>query len=343
MYILFAYYFVGGILAFFASYYFVKWIIPFHKEIGLFGVDINKPDRPVVAESAGVPIVLAQILGLSIVLIFDQLTFQLFTLPDAVKLEVLALASSLMVIIGYLEDLTLIFKRNLKKKNIKEVKKIGFSQKLKLLLPLIPALPVILVNIKKHTISLLFHKIFDVGLLYPLLLIPVGLSGAANATNILAGLNGLEAMLGIVTGGGITIYAFHHQIFDVALYGIVFVASLLGFYMHNKYPSKIFPGDSVNYFIGFSIAGMAIQGDLEKFALSIFVIWFIELVLKARSKFQAECYGVPQKDGSLAKIRPGIYSFTHLFMDKGLSEKQIAKYITLIQAIIVAIMLFFTW
>ena len=38
------------------------------------------------------------------------------------------------------------------------------------------------------------------------------------------------------------------------------VAALLGFYLYNKYPAKVFPGDSMTWAIGALIAGMAILG-----------------------------------------------------------------------------------
>ncbi len=43
-----------------------------------------------------------------------------------------------------------------------------------------------------------FLGTLDTGLLYPLLIIPIGMIGASNAFNMLAGYNGLEAGMGIV-------------------------------------------------------------------------------------------------------------------------------------------------
>ncbi|MDP2841599.1 MAG: hypothetical protein Q8O17_04910 [Candidatus Methanoperedens sp.] len=50
-----------------------------------------------------------------------------------------------------------------------------------------------------------FLGTLDIGLLYPLLIIPIGMIGASNAFNMLAGYNGLEAGMLIVDP-----YARHH-------------------------------------------------------------------------------------------------------------------------------------
>jgi len=48
------------------------------------------------------------------------------------------------------------------------------------------------------------------GIFYPLLLIPIGMAGASNAINLLAGFNGLEAGMGIVYFLGLGIFALLH-------------------------------------------------------------------------------------------------------------------------------------
>jgi len=44
----------------------------------------------------------------------------------------------------------------------------------------------------------------------------------------------------------------------------------------------------------------------------LFIPFIIEGILKARSKFKAENFGIPQKDGSLEPPYKQTYSLTHL-------------------------------
>ena len=57
------------------------------------------------------------------------------------------------------------------------------------------------------------------------------------------------------------------------------VAALFGFYMYNRYPAKVFPGDSITWAIGALIAGMAILGNFEKIAIFIFIPYYVGIFL----------------------------------------------------------------
>ena len=86
--------------------------------------------------------------------------------------------------------------------------------------------------------------------------------------------------------------------------------------------------------IGAGIATMSIIGNMEKIGLLLITLYWIELVFKARRKFQSECFGVPQENGFL-KAPKEIGSFIHIFLRKGnFTEKGIVKTLLLIQVII---------
>ena len=90
----------------------------------------------------------------------------------------------------------------------------------------------------------------DFGILYPLLLIPIGVVGASNMVNLLGGLNGIETGMGLVYTGMLSIYAYTLQEFATAALGAIAFMALLAFLYYNKYPAKIFPGDSLTYLLG---------------------------------------------------------------------------------------------
>jgi UDP-N-acetylmuramyl pentapeptide phosphotransferase/UDP-N-acetylglucosamine-1-phosphate transferase len=53
------------------------------------------------------------------------------------------------------------------------------------------------------------------------------------------------------------------------------VATLLAFLIFNRYPSKVFPGDVLT-------AIVAILANLERFAVMLFLPYYVELLLKAK-------------------------------------------------------------
>jgi len=89
------------------------------------------------------------------------------------------------------------------------------------------------------------------------------LVGATNAINLLDGIDGLAATLGIVLSGTIAVMAAmtHHS--AVAVVALVFAGSLLGFLRYNFPPAKIFLGDAGSMLIGLMIGAMAIRGSLK--------------------------------------------------------------------------------
>jgi len=66
----------------------------------------------------------------------------------------------------------------------------------------------------------------------------------------------------------------------------------------------------MTYSVGALIAIVAILGNIEKFALFLFIPYFLEFILKARGKFKKESFAEVQEDGSL-KLKEEIYGLEH--------------------------------
>ncbi len=97
--------------------------------------------------------------------------------------------------------------------------------------------------------SLPFIGTIDIGLLYPLLIIPIGIIGASNAFNMLAGYNGLEAVMGVVILStlGLIAYSIGNTVAVVISVTITTISALIALLYFNKYPAKVFPGDTLTY------------------------------------------------------------------------------------------------
>jgi len=67
--------------------------------------------------------------------------------------------------------------------------------------------------------------------------------------------------------------------------------------------------------VGALIAIVAIIGNVEKYAVILFIPYFIELILKARGNLIKESFAAVQNDGSLEKRYGQWYGIEHIALD----------------------------
>lgn len=313
---------VSALVGFLATVLVIPKLIVILRNIDVVGYDIHKKSRPAVAEIGGLPVLIGFLAG--ILTYVATRTFLGAELSVTAQLLAAALTMTIIVLIGMLDDLTTLLGRKKGGATLKAIKRTGFKQTTKFLLPIPAAVPLMVTNTGVSSITLPFLGSVNVGLAYPLLLIPLGIFGASNATNMLAGMNGLTAGLGTVLLTSLGLYAFASGATTAAAIALIFVSVLFGFLIFNWYPARMFPGDSLDYAIGAAAATVAIIGNIERFAVFAFIPWFIELVLKARSRFRAESFGILQEDGTLKAPYEKSYSLTHIVMKAGrFTEKQV--------------------
>jgi UDP-GlcNAc:undecaprenyl-phosphate GlcNAc-1-phosphate transferase len=91
--------------------------------------------------------------------------------------------------------------------------------------------------------------------------------GITNAVNMLDNMDGLAA--GIVMLGAATLVVLALRAPGTAALGpwlgLVLIASLLGFWLHNRPPASIFMGDGGSLFIGYTLAALAVPTSLNGF------------------------------------------------------------------------------
>jgi UDP-N-acetylglucosamine--dolichyl-phosphate N-acetylglucosaminephosphotransferase len=310
----------------------LPWWIKKCRSIGLVWSDMNK--YPIgkhknIAPSGGVVVMAGFILGVLSYITIQILFFENNWLVIIQSLALLFVIFNLSII-GLLDDLL-------------EWKNKNLSKKTRIFLSLIASIPLIIINLGNNFVDVPFLGLVDLGLFFPLVLIPLGVAGVAITYNFLAGFNGLES------GQGILILVFLSYVSYVtgstwlALIGLIMVSSLIVFYFYNKFPAKVFPGDILTYSIGALIAGMAILGDFGKIALVIFIPYFFEMILKLRGRLKKQSFGIPQKDGSLKKPYKKIYGITHFsiwFLEKfkkKVYEKDVVYFIFTIQILFILI------
>jgi len=297
-------------------------ILPrFIKRMGkrrLVGIDMNKYGKPKIPELGGIAVWLGFSAGIMLSIFFSR-----YLNSFGIELITLLAGFSTIAIIGFLglvDDL-------IGWKN-------GMRQYQHALVPMFAALPLMAININAPDFYIPFLGYIGFGIFYSLILVPIGITGASNATNMLAGFNGLEAGLGILIIGTLTALALVSGQPEAAIIGIALLGALAGFIYFNWFPARVFGGDSLTLMVGAGIASIAIIGDLEKLGILLLALYFVELVYKARHKFQSECFGIPQKDGTLRPSPKG-GSLTHWVMRRGkFTETRVVLIILSMQAVI---------
>jgi len=102
------------------------------------------------------------------------------------------------------------------------------------------------------------------------------LVGFSNATNLTDGIDGLLATTGFVAYAAYTVIAVWQNQYEVALFTSSIMGALLGFFIFNKKPAKIFMGDVGSLTLGAGLAGVSIILNQEWTLLLIGIIFVFE-------------------------------------------------------------------
>ncbi len=311
----------------FLTFYLTKVWIRIAKSFDLVGRDMNKFKKVLVPEAGGISLVIS--ISLSLLLYVFLKTFIFKTELHLIEVLSLLITFLLAGFLGFVDDI-LGWKKGLKQ-----------WQKPLLTIPI--SLPLVVINAGHSTISLPFLGSVDLGILYPLLLVPIGIIGAANGFNILAGFNGLEASMALLIFFSYFLISLLTNQLWLAYVCMIITLSLLSFLIFNWYPAKIFPGNTLTYSIGSLIACIAILGNFEKFGVILFFPYFIEFLLKARGKFKKESFGKPLKNGSLTLRYKKIYGLEHFSIwfikkfKKNVFEKDVVFFLIMIELLFVSL------
>ncbi|WP_296894888.1 glycosyltransferase 4 family protein [uncultured Methanobrevibacter sp.] len=283
---------ICGLLSFSVTRLFMPKIIQKLEEADIVGKDIHKSWKPVVAEMGGFGIIFGFVIGMfSGIYMHDILAFTL----------VIVLVVILLVgMIGVLDDL------------------LALSSRSKFFLLFIAGLP------------LMWAAPPNVGIVY-LISMPIALSIGSNLTNMLAGLNGIESGLGVISMTSLTIACIILSKYDVTIISMSMLGALLAFLYFNRYPAKIFPGDTGTLIIGAAIVCIAFLGRVKLIALIVLMPNIIDAALKFYSagvmnRSQQKPTQL-NEDGKLVRPDAGFKSLIRLILRRPIAEKDAVKII----------------
>lgn len=283
---------ICGVISFLVTRLSMPRIIRKLEKAEIVGKDIHKSWKPVVAEMGGFGILFGFIIGIFAGIgMHDLLTFQLM-----VVLVVILLVG----IIGIVDDLLVL------------------SSKEKFFLLFLAGIP------------LIWAAPPNVGIIY-LICIPIALSIGANITNMLAGLNGIESGLGIISLSSLTVACIILGKYDVTIISMSMLGALAAFLYFNKHPAKVFPGDTGTLIIGAAIVSIAFIGRVKLIALIVLLPNIIDAALKFYSAGVMERQQFePTKvndEGKLVRPDVGFKSLIRLVLRKPIEEKTAVRII----------------
>jgi len=300
-------------------------MIPRFKEKEIVGKNKNSLYEEEIAEMGGLVIVAGFSAGI-ILIISLKTFFDLFALVSLTS--ILAAFSTIMIVslIGIFDDL------------------ISIKQGAKAFMPVFAALPLIALKEGFTIMKIPFIGFVDFGIYYHLILIPLGITGAANAVNMLAGFNGLETGMGLVAMGSLAIIAYLIGETTAFVLSIIMLGALFATLYFNWFPAKVLIGDVGTLTIGAIIASVVIIGNYEMAGGIIIIPYLIDFLIKAKNHFPSKNWWGIYKGGKLYCPDSGPIGLCQLIMkvSGGISERNLVLVLMGIEAVfgVVAILLY---
>ncbi len=319
----------GFIIAFLIVLAFMPGTIKSLKEKHITGTDVHKPDRPEIPKGGGFVVLFAVVA--STLLIVGVTTIE----SGAVAPGLLAaLVSVLMAgMIGLLDD------------------NLDFRNRTKVILPLVASIPMMAMQVGTSTIFVPFIGVLNLGIVYPLVVVPLMMTFIIDSSNMYAGMNGLEASLASVNTSAIVTFLVLQAIvnnnpmtegqLDAGIIAAALLGASLGFLVFNRYPAKILPGDVGNLSLGAATAAALILGNMDRLAFFLFTPFMVNFLLYLvyrlhvkRSNGKWEKFAKPREDGTLEVIGPYTMYWLLPAISNKITEKKNVIALAVVQAII---------
>lgn len=269
---------------------------------GIYGVDINKSNRPKIPEEGGISITLS--FSISLVLYWYY-----FNVKNVAPFLV---TTPMICMLGFIDHF----------RNIKPYPKFFYTA------------------VIGSVYTIYYIRLMPGSLLtYLMLLLAISISYAVlvNAYNLLAGFNGLESGVTIISGSALAIFFAinNHRVESGIL--LLLVSGYFVFWMLNRYPAKIFIGDSgtlvpPSVFFGLGLLTGHILPVVFVMAPHILniIIKYLSIGVKSRSDLKP----LILKDGLLHFPEQKYYSLIRLFLINGPKhEKHIVYYVYAIELV----------
>ena len=312
-------------ISFIISFVSFPIIIPRLKEAGIVGKNMNSEKQEEIPEMGGLVIAIGFGGGI-VATIFLRTFFDKFLSVSLTPILAVLSTVLIVVLIGVFDDL------------------ISIRQGVKAIMPVFAALPLMAIKEGYSLMKIPGLEIINFGIFYSLILVPLGITGAANAVNMLAGFNGLETGMGIVAIGSLAIIAYLMGQTTSLIILIAALGALLATLYYNWYPAKILVGDVGTLTIGAIIASAVIIGNYEAAGVILMIPYMVDFLIKAKNHFPTKNWWGICKEGKLYCPDSGPVGLGQLIMKVcgGISERNLVLVLMGIEAIfgLIAILIY---
>ena len=271
------YLFIGAIGAFIISLCMGMILIPVLHKLK-FGQEIREEGPKWHAKKSGTPtmgglIFIAAIFAMSAICCVLGLFFGIDMPADSTYLKTLVMLlclSAVYGVIGFIDDyIKVILKRNL-----------GLTAKQKFLLQLVAAVGFVCWAVYGMDIATVVKIPFtSIELDFGIWFVPFAalvIIATVNSVNLTDGLDGLATCVTCMVALFFILFADKVANRAVALFASILLGSLMGFLMYNKFPAKVFMGDTGSLFLGGAVCGMAIVTEQPLALLIVGLVYVIE-------------------------------------------------------------------
>ena len=241
-----------------SSYLITPKVIRFLEKKKLVRYDVHKPSRPEVPHGGGI----ALFCSLSLTLILSAVLYPNYL----IELLVFYGVTTLSFIVGLIDDIKIL------------------KGQTKTVLSVAAIIPIILGHLICPTRIVLGHPRapfigrMRLTIIYWLLL-PFAIAGPANAVNMLDIMNGIMPYTTLLASTSLLVSSMLLGNQLGLILSTIIIGDLLGYYPYNKYPSKIFNGDSGSLMIGASLGALAVLTRQEIILLVALLIHLLNAFL----------------------------------------------------------------
>ncbi|MGT2749435.1 phospho-N-acetylmuramoyl-pentapeptide-transferase [Streptococcus orisasini] len=259
---------IAGIVSFILTVLAMPFFIRFYQLKKINGQQMHEDVKQHLAK-AGTPTMGGTVFLAVAVLVTFVFAFLVNLLKDSGFGATLAILFIVLIygIVGFLDDFLKIFKK------INE----GLTAKQKMALQIIGGLVFYFVHVLPSgadTLNL-FGFPLHLGVFYVAFIL-FWIVGFSNAVNLTDGIDGLASISVVISLTAYGIIAYLQKQFDILLIIITMIGALLGFFVYNHKPAKVFMGDVGSLALGAMLAAISIALRQEWTLLIIGIVYVIE-------------------------------------------------------------------
>jgi len=303
------------VFSFLLTYFLVPPLARRMSRRGIVGEDIHKLDRPKIPEMCGLSLWPSTLIPLIFLSLLDPPRAHFY----------LALFSAVVVAgcIGVRDDLK------------------PLNPKVKPALTAAAGIPILLLSAYSPSPHLPFIGGTRLTIVYPFLVL-IALAVTSNAVNMMDVFNGvMPGTCAIVTFTAFITLLVLRRTTEAAL-PLILLGGLLAFYLFNRYPARVFAGDSGSLFVGAALGSIAIIGRIEIVMIvalmphimnAYYGLSSIGRLYERREVEERPTVMLPDGRIDATKFRGAPITLTRLILAQGpLDEKAVARFMAALTA-----------